>query len=93
MPETKTSLKEDLQSLFSKPHPGDAEPTPEERAALRRRQVETVIRFCWALIVLKSFVVVWAFNHYRMPFSPLWVVAPTVGFAALATAAYYYLRD
>jgi len=83
----------DLWISFIRPGSGDFSLSPEERKALHHRRVEKVIRFCWALIVLKSFAVVWAFNHYSLPFSPLWVVAPTVIFAALATAAYYYLRD
>jgi len=67
--------------------------TDEERRARHRRRVETLIYFCWGLIVLKSFVVVWAVNHYAMPFNPLWVIGPTVTFAFLATSLYYWLRD
>lgn len=66
----------------------------EAAAALRqRRRVEALIQICWGIIVFKSLAVVWAVQHYRIPFSPFWVIGPTVGFAALATAAYYYLRD
>ncbi|HXQ79872.1 MAG TPA: hypothetical protein VN775_01080 [Opitutaceae bacterium] len=67
--------------------------TDEERLMRHRRRVEVLIYFCWGLIVLKSFVVVWAVNHYAMPFNPMWVIAPTVTFAFVATSAYYWLRD
>ena len=67
--------------------------TEEERLSRHRRRIETLIFFCWGLIVLKCFVVVWAVHRYAMPFSPLWVIAPTVGFAFLATSLYYWLRD
>jgi hypothetical protein len=71
----------------------DASLTDAENVARRRRRVETLIYFCWGLIVLKSFVVVWAVNHYSMPFNPLWVIGPTVTFALVATTVYYWLRE
>jgi|GEM_PF-2176974 len=71
----------------------DASLTDEERRMLHRRRVETLIYFCWGLIVLKTFLVIWAVHHYAMPFNPMWVVGPTVTFAFVATATYYWLRD
>ena len=65
----------------------------EERLSRHRRRIETLIGVCWGLIVLKCFAVVWVVHHYAMPFSPLWVIAPTVVFAFLATSLYYALRD
>jgi hypothetical protein len=67
--------------------------TDEERRMRHRRRVEVLIYICWGLIVLKSFVVVWAVNYFTMPFNPMWVIGPTVTFAFVATAAYYWLRD
>jgi len=67
--------------------------TEEERRLRGRRRVETLIYVCWGVIVLKMFAVIWAVHHYAMPFNPMWVVAPTVAFAFVATAAYYWLRD
>ena len=67
--------------------------TEEEKLARHRRRVEVLIYVCWGLIVLKAFVVVWAVDYFSIPFNPLWVIAPTVAFAFLATAAYYWLRD
>jgi hypothetical protein len=65
----------------------------EERRMRNRRRVEALIYICWGLIVLKTFAVIWAVHHYAMPFNPMWVVAPTVTFAFVATAAYYWMRD
>lgn len=83
------------RSAFRWLHRGpSADPIGEgERAARRRRHMDRVIAVCWALIGLKCLVVGWAVERYQMPFNPLWVIGPTVAFAALATAAYYLLRD
>ena len=67
--------------------------SPEELTLRRRKRIEALIGICWGLIVLKTFVVVWAVHHYAMPFSPMWVIAPTVFMAFIATSAYYWLRD
>lgn len=75
------------------PHQVEPAPTPEEAGLRRRHRVENLIRFCWALIMVKSFVVVWLVHRYDIPFNPLWVVGPTVVFACLATAVYYIWRD
>jgi hypothetical protein len=58
----------------------------------RNRRVERLIAICWAIIVVKSFAVVWLFNRYHVPVNALWVIAPTVVFAALCTLV-YVLRD
>jgi hypothetical protein len=58
----------------------------------RNRRVERVIAVCWVLIALKSVAVFWLFARYHIPVNPLWVVAPTVAFAALCTVV-YLLRD
>jgi membrane protein YdbS with pleckstrin-like domain len=60
--------------------------------APRNRRVERVIAVCWVLIVIKSFAVVWLFNRYHVPVNPLWVIGPTIIFAALCTVV-YLLRD
>lgn len=62
-------------------------------AARRHERTEHFICFCWGLIALKSLLVVWAVQRYHIPFNPLWVVVPTVIFAAVATAAYYLLVE
>jgi len=55
----------------------------------RNRRLEALIVLGWVLIALKSVVVVWAVRHYRIPFNPLWVIAPTVAFALLITYVYW----
>jgi hypothetical protein len=66
--------------------------TREARERSRRR-VETVIKVCWGIIILKTFAVTWVVHHYAMPFNPMWVVAPTVGIAFVATSLYFLLRE
>jgi hypothetical protein len=44
------------------------------------------------VICIKSIVVVWVFNRYQIQVNPLWVIAPTILFAALCTLV-YILRD
>ena len=67
--------------------------TNEDKRLQHRRRIETLIYIGWGLIVIKAFVVVWAVDRFAMPFNPLWVIAPTLTFAFLATAAYYLGRD
>ena len=65
----------------------------QELAVRRKKRIEMVIGICWGIFVLKTFVVVWLVNHYNMPFSPMWIVAPTVSMAFIATAMYCWIRD
>ncbi len=58
----------------------------------RNRRVERMFAICWVIIILKSAAVVWLFGRYHVPVSPLWVIAPTVVFAALCTLV-YMIRD
>jgi len=60
--------------------------------APRNRRVERFMALCWILIVAKCVAVVWLFNHYHVPINVIWVIGPTVIFAALCTAV-YLLRD
>jgi len=46
----------------------------------------------WVLILMKCTVLWWAINTYNVPIHPMWIVGPTVAFAALATALYVW-RD
>ena len=58
----------------------------------RNPRVERVIKAGWAVILVKSAAVVWLFDRYHVPVNPVWVIAPTVAFAALCTMV-YLLRD
>ena len=63
----------------------------KERIA-RNPWAERLILACWLVIVAKCLLVIWAINHWAVPFSPYWVILPTVLMAALCTAVYYW-RD
>jgi hypothetical protein len=83
--------------LFSKRPAGDYESAfvreVEVQPKLARNvHVERIIWWAWSLIVLKSVFVWWACTHYPVPFHPLWIVGPTVIFAALCTAVYFWRR-
>jgi uncharacterized membrane protein YgcG len=87
----------DLVRLIHRRHPADYERNFVRKVSVegrspRNRKVERFIAICWGIIVLKSFAVLWLFDRYHVPVNPLWVIAPTVIFAALCTAV-YLLRD
>ena len=63
----------------------------KERVA-RNRWVERLILAGWLAIVVKSFVVIWAIDHWSVPFHPYWIIVPTILMAALCTAVYFW-RD
>jgi hypothetical protein len=56
----------------------------------RNRRVERLLIAGWALIAVKSILVVWAVHRWHVPFNPLWVIVPTVMFATLCTAVYLW---
>jgi hypothetical protein len=62
------------------------------RKSPRNLRVERVIKAGWVLIVIKSVAVFWLFDRYHVHVNALWVIAPTVAFAALCTLV-YLLRD
>lgn len=55
----------------------------------RSRRSEQLIVIGWILIALKSAFVWWACTTYPVPFHPLWIIGPTVAFAALCTWVYW----
>ncbi len=44
----------------------------------------------WVLIALKCWAVFWAVGRYHVPVNPLWVTVPTVIFAGVCTAIFYW---
>jgi hypothetical protein len=58
----------------------------------RSPRAEKWIAAGWVLILVKCAVIWWAIIAYNVPIHPLWLVAPTIAFAALATALYIW-RD
>ena len=49
------------------------------------RRVRWFVAIAWALIGIKCSLIWWAMVHWSVPFHPLWLVAPTLMFALLAT--------
>jgi hypothetical protein len=47
----------------------------------------------WGLILVKCGLVAWVMYHWQVPFSPAWIIAPTLMFAALATALWLAPHD
>jgi hypothetical protein len=87
----------DLVRLIHRRHPADYERNFVREVRVktrspRNRRVERLIAVCWVIIVIKSFAVIWLFDRYHVPVNALWVIAPTIFFAALCTAV-YLLRD
>ena len=58
----------------------------------RNPRVEKVLLICWLLIVGKCWAVIWLIERYEMKLNPMWVNAPTVAFALMCTAVYFW-RD
>jgi len=49
---------------------------------------EKLILAGWLVIVVKNLLVIWAINHWAVPFHPYWINVPTILMAALVTAIY-----
>lgn len=64
----------------------------QTRRSARDRKLERQLRIFWAIIVAKCALIWWLMRHYHVPIHPLWVVVPTLMFAALITAVYVW-RD
>lgn len=64
----------------------DVRVRPRER---RNAKVERLILACWILIAVKHVLVIWAAEHYPVPFHQLWVNFPTWLLGVLATGVYY----
>jgi hypothetical protein len=71
---------------------GFVQEASSEHGSVRNPRVERLLGICWILIALKCAVVAWAVRHYCVPFNALWVIGPTVIFAALVSAVYWW-RD
>jgi hypothetical protein len=56
----------------------------------RNPRVGKLFLACWLLIAGKCTLVIWLINKYHMPFSPWWVNGPTVAFALMCTAIYFF---
>lgn len=86
-----------LLQLISRRPPPDYERSFVQEVRVKERsprnpRIERVIVAGWVLIILKSFLVVWLVGKYHLNFHAAWVIAPTVIFALLCTAVYFW-RD
>jgi hypothetical protein len=55
----------------------------------RNPRLERLILICWILIAVKHVLIIWACEHYPVPFHQLWVNFPTWLLGTLATGIYY----
>lgn len=62
------------------------------RRTERDRKFERLMWIFWGVIIAKCGGIWWLMRHYNVPIHPLWVVVPTLMFAALITAVYVW-RD
>jgi len=62
------------------------------RPRVRNPKIDRLFLIGWILVGLKTWFVIWAVPRYHIPFSAMWVVIPTLIFAALCTAVYYFRR-
>jgi hypothetical protein len=60
------------------------------RRTERHPRTEKLILGGWALILAKSWLVIWLVGKYHVPVNADWIIAPTVIFAAVCTAVYYW---
>lgn len=49
------------------------------------RRVRWFMAVLWGVVTAKCIVVWWAIDRWQVPFHPLWIVAPTIIFAGLAS--------
>jgi hypothetical protein len=87
-----------LANLFhlisGRPSPGyDREFIREVRVTRRAPRSARASGFMlagWILIALKCWAVVWAVEHYRVPVNAYWITVPSVIFAGVCTAIFYW---
>ncbi|HWL14039.1 MAG TPA: hypothetical protein VNR00_00460 [Opitutus sp.] len=61
-----------------------------EHLPRQNRRIERLILVCWILIAVKCWTVSWLVERYHMKFDALWVNGPTVAFALMCTAIYFW---
>ncbi|HVU25630.1 MAG TPA: hypothetical protein VHE13_15985 [Opitutus sp.] len=86
-----------VQLVTRRPPPGSDRGFIEEirlvkAGPARNPRAEKLILACWVLIAGKCTLVVWLVEKYHMKFSPWWVNGPTLAFALMCTAIYFW-RD
>ncbi len=84
-----------LQLISRRPPPEADRHAFIEEVVVRERdprhpRVERLIFICWLLIAVKHVAIIWACQHYPVPFHQLWINFPTWLLGALATAIYLW---
>lgn len=59
------------------------------RRVTRNPRTQKLLLFGWLVIAAKSALIIWAVHHYHVPIDPMWVIVPTVIFAAVCTLIYF----
>jgi len=62
------------------------------RRPVRNPQTEKLILACWLLILAKSWLMIWLVARYHVPVNADWIIVPTVIFAAICTAVYFWRK-
>ncbi len=84
-----------IQLITGRPPPPDVERNAfvEEvrvyQGEPRNPRLERLILICWILIAIKHVLIIWACQHYPVPFHQLWVNFPTWLLGVLATGIYF----
>ncbi len=60
-----------------------------DTAAPRSQRMDLFILIGWILIGVKHVFIIWACQHYPVPFHQLWINFPTWLLGVLATGIYY----
>ena len=83
-----------LRLITGRPSPGyERDFIQEVRVTHRAPRPARATRFllvCWVLIALKCWAIIWAVGHYHVPVNPLWITVPSVIFAGVCTAIFYW---
>ncbi|MCF7688480.1 MAG: hypothetical protein K9M98_00180 [Cephaloticoccus sp.] len=86
-------MNANLLNLIFRPSPAGAVMEVNVRPKpVRNPRVERFIMICWVLIAIKHVAVIYACNHWPVPFHQLWINAPTFALGLLATLVYYVRR-
>lgn len=87
------TMNANLLNLIFRPSPAGAVMEVNVRPKpVRNPRVERFIMICWVLIAIKHVAVIYACNHWPVPFHQLWINAPTFALGLLATLVYYVRR-
>ncbi len=81
-----------LVDVPREPNPGArafVRPAPSRGAIARNAWAERLILAGWLAIAVKSLLVIWAVEHWAIPFHPYWINGPTFLMAAVVTAIYF----